>query len=148
MNYFAYGSNMDVQRLRNRRIGFTKRYHAILPGYRLDFNKISSSNPREGYANIVLDENECVEGALYNIDDADFQKLDRFEGYPNHYNKITVKIRLDNRSEVDATAYIAQSYRTRNGLKPCKKYLSHLLAGKDILSKEYYKRLETWETLD
>ena len=148
MNYFAYGSNMDVQRMKNRRIGFSKRCHAILPGYRLDFNKIASSDPREGYANIVVDRSHCVEGVLYDIDDADLTKLDYFEGYPEHYDRTTIKVRPDNRSEVEATIYIAQSNRTKKGLKPSRKYLSHLLAAKDILSKEYYKRLEAWQTLD
>jgi len=148
INYFAYGSNMDVQRMKSREIVFSKRYHAILPGYRLEFNKITLFNQKEGYANIVVDKNEYVEGVLYNIDDVDLEKLDCFEGYPDHYNRITIKVRLDNQSEVEAITYIAQPDKTRRGLKPSKKYLNYLLAAKNILSREYYKKLETWETLD
>ncbi|GAI64849.1 unnamed protein product, partial [marine sediment metagenome] len=36
----------------------------------------------------------------------------------------------------------------RDGLKPCQDYLNHLLAGKDILSKDYFEWLQGTETLD
>ena len=134
--------------MKDRRVRFSKRCHALLPGYQLDFNKIVSSNPREGKANIVVDKNECVEGVLYDINNADLARLDYFEGYPEEYDRTTVRVLLDNQSEVEAVSYIALSNRTNKGLKPSKKYLSHLLAAEDILSKEYYKRLARYQTLD
>lgn len=148
MNYLAYGSNMYVQRMKDRGIGLTGRYHVILPGYRLEFNKIASSNPKEGYANIVVDKNECVEGVLYDIDTSDLGKLDQFEGCPEYYAKITIKVRLDSRSEVEGTIYIAQPHTTSKGLQLRKKHLKYLLATKDVLSKDYHKTLETREALD
>ena len=148
MRYFAYGSNMDPDRMRERGVNFLKREHAILEGWRLEFNKVSSRNPDEGYANIVKDENSVVEGILYEINDSDLKILDRYEGYPNHYERIKVAVRMDNGEKVEAVTYIAKPDKVKNGLKPSRKYLNHLLKGCDLLSEEYCRKLRRWETLD
>jgi len=148
MRYFAYGSNMDPERMRERSISFSQRIRAVLKGYRLEFNKVASRNPQEGYANVVKFENGIVEGVLYEIPDSDLSKLDRFEGYPNHYNRVKVKVKLNDGQEVEAVAYIAQPNKMRDGLKPSRDYLDHLLAAKDILSESYRRKLEAWQPLD
>jgi len=148
MRYFAYGSNMDPDRMRERGVNFLKREHAILEGWRLEFHKVSSRNPDEGYANIVKDENSVVEGILYEINDSDLKILDRYEGYPNHYERIKVAVRMDNGEKVEAVTYIAKPDKVKNGLKPSRKYLNHLLKGCDLLSEEYCRKLRRWETLD
>ncbi len=148
MKYFAYGSNMDPDRMKKRGILFSKREHAILKGFRLEFNKIVLKNLNEGKANIVKDNKESVEGVLYEIEEDDLRKLDKFEGYPTHYRREDVNVILDSGEIVKATTYIAQSNMTRGGLKPTKKYLSHLLKGCDLLSKEYCEKLKRVETLD
>lgn len=150
MKYFAYGSNMNSDRMRERGINFSKREHAILYGWRLKFNKIASQNPKEGYANIEKekDKESVVEGILYTIQDSHIERLDKYEGYPNHYERLRVKVKLDNGEEVEAVAYIAKSDEVREGLKPSKEYLNHLLKGCDLLSEEYCEKLGKWETLD
>lgn len=92
MKYFAYGSNMNPERMRERNIYFSSRNHATLKGFRLEFNKVASRNSEEGYANIVLDKDGTVEGILYDITNSDLIKLDRYEGYPDHYNRVKVNI--------------------------------------------------------
>ncbi len=117
--YFAYGSNMDPERICKRLskpIETLGREHAILRGYRLEFNKISSNNPEEGYANIVPDEDSLVEGILYKVTEEDIKKLDYYEGYFEHYYKENVKVVLDNGDEVEAITYIAQPDKVRDGL--------------------------------
>jgi len=148
MRYFAYGSNMDPDRMRERGVNFLKREHAILEGWRLEFNKVSSRNPDEGYANIVKDENSVVEGILYEINDSDLKILDRYEGYPNHYERIKVVVRMANGENVEAVTYIAKPDKVKDGLKPSREYLNHLLKGCDLLSEEYCRKLRRWETLD
>lgn len=48
----------------------------------------------------------------------------------------------------NAVTYNAKPDKTAEGLKPNKRYLDHLLAAKDILSEDYYRRITEWETLD
>ena len=148
MKYFAYGSNMDFERMRERGIRFSQRTHGILKGYRLEFNKIASRNPQEGYANVVKFENGIVEGVIYEIPDSDLSKLDKCEGHPEHYDRVKVKVRIDDRQELEAVTYVAQPDKVRDGLKPSRDCLNHLLAAKDLLSESYRRKLEAWQPLD
>jgi len=148
MKYFAYGSNMDSTRMRDRGVSFSARVPAVLEGYVLRFNKTATRNPKEGYANIVEARKERVEGCLYDILDPDISKLDGYERYPQHYDRKTLPVRLNDGSTVQAVVYVAQPDKVRAGLKPAKEYLDHLLLGKDILSSAYYKKLASTETLD
>ena len=148
MRYFAYGSNMNSESIIERGVNFSKREHVILENWMLEFNKISSRNPKEGYANIVKDKKSMIEGILYKVQKSDIEKLDRYEGYPDHYDRIKVRVKLDDGEEVEAITYVANPNRVKEGLKPCRAYLDHLLKGCDLLSKEYCERLRKWETLD
>ena len=131
-----------------RKINFSKRVHATLRNFDLKFNKVANADPKMGYANIVLTIDHIVEGVIYDILDKDLIKLDRFEGHPSHYKKIKVKVSLDDGSQVDAATYIAHPDKTVNTSKPTKEYLNHLLTARDILSEDYYRKLESMETLD
>jgi gamma-glutamylcyclotransferase len=149
MKYFAYGSNMDADRMKQERgINFSKREHAILEGWKLVFNKIAYRNPNEGYANIEREKGSIVEGILYEIQESDLKLLDKYEHCPCHYNRLNVKVKLDSRDEVEAITYVANLNKVKRCLKPSKQYLSHLLKGCDLLSEEYCERLRKWQTLD
>lgn len=148
MKYFAYGSNMNPERMRKRNINFSQRKHAILRGYRLEFNKIAKRNPEEGYANIVPDKNEIVEGVLYEITKSDLLKLDYFEGYPRHYDRVELEVEDDEKREVKAEIHIAQPDRISDRLKPSRNYMMHLLVAKDFLSENYFMKLIARETID
>ncbi len=148
MKYFAYGSNMNPERMRERGIDFSERVRAILEGWRLEFNKVASRNPEEGYANIVKDDKEIVEGILYTVFDSDIKKLDRYEGYPCHYNRITVIVKLNDGKEREAITYVANSEKVRDGLKPSREYLNHLLERCDLLSQEYCEKLKRKDTFN
>jgi cation transport regulator ChaC len=149
MKYFAYGSNMDPVRMQTRGASFTSRRHAVLKGYSLQFNKLATSSrakPGEGKGNIVVAD-DFVEGALYEIATSGRDNLDKYEGYSTEYDRINVLVQLDDGTKVEAFTYVAKPNKVKNGLKPTKEYLSHYLAGKDILSKEY-RKLESWPTID
>jgi len=149
MKYFAYGSNMDPDRMIKRKVKFLDRKHAILKDYSLQFNKIALSNPeKEGKANIMCGTNELVEGVLYEIESSDEIKLDRNEVYPKHYDKDTISVQLDDGTIIDTMTYIAQPNMIKEGLRPTREYLDHLLAAKDMLSKSYYEKLKSWPALD
>jgi len=144
--YFAYGSNMDQDRLRGRINSFHSRKHAILDGYNLVFNKRDSSYPGSGFANIVKGEGR-VEGILYEIDETSLKTLDYYEGFPAHYNRIEVEVECEGKP-LKAWVYVANENKVEEGLKPKKEYLNHLLKGQDLLSKEYFKKLQAVKTID
>ncbi len=101
VNYFAYGSNMDLLRLRERAIHPRERRGAVLRGYGLRFNKRSAANTGEGKANIVAQTDESVEGILSEVTKEEMGKLDRCEGAPADYLRASVVVKLENGTEVE-----------------------------------------------
>jgi gamma-glutamylcyclotransferase len=147
--YFAYGSNMDSARLRSRGISPLSRCHAILVGYVLMFNKVSTTNPLEGKANIALSAENEVEGILSEITGAELSRLDGYEGVSTQdYLRTSVEVRLDDGSVRSSTTYVAHPTKIRPNLRPTKQYLALLLAGAPFLSDGYVLKLRAVETLD
>ena len=99
LNYFAYGSNMNPARMKERGVMFYSRELLILPGYSLKFHKITPHGPNTGVANIVPDEKGVVEGILYEITWAGIRNLDKYEGYPTEYNRLKLKVTLSEGTE-------------------------------------------------
>ena len=148
MKYFAYGSNMDCKRMLARGIEFKDRVPGKVKDVKLVFNKSAAYNSSNGYANIQLQKGSFVEGVLYTIRKSDIRKLDFYEGYPLHYEKWEVMVKLETGEIIKAITYIAVPNKTRKGLKPSKDYLDHLLAGKYFLSDDYYNRLKATQTAE
>ena len=144
--YFAYGSNMNPLRMKERGVQYYSREHLILPEWSLKFHKITFE-PNKGAANIVKDRSGVVEGVLYEVTMEGIVNLDKYEHYPTEYDRVTLTTSHDG-IEKEILTYIAHSHKTREGLKPSREYLEHLLAGEDILSKGYYNMLKEVETLD
>ena len=77
MEYFAYGSNMNPERMKQR-IGWSPPSRgAVLQDYQLMFDKQSNDG---GKANIRPLKGEAVEGVLYQLAEKDLLSLDGFEG--------------------------------------------------------------------
>lgn len=134
--------------MKKRNIRYSQRVRAIPKGYSLRFNKVASRNRKEGYANTVPDETGIAEGVLYDVPDSELSKLDKYEGYPDHYDRATVRVQLDSGQEVEATTCVAQPQKVKDTLKPSREYLDHLLAARDVESESYYRKLASWQTLD
>ena len=79
--YFAYGSNMSYEQMKERCPDSKYVGVARLNGYKLDFTKMSTIRGG-GVADIVEAEKDCVYGVLYSITDDDLAKLDiKEQGY-------------------------------------------------------------------
>ena len=130
--YFAYGSNMNVQRMTDRRVNYDQRIQGTLYNYQLSFNKINTKKTGIGYANILSKAGSKVKGALYSITPEAIQILDGHEGYPSHSGRERIFVHTQEHGVVEAWVYIAQLDKTANGLVPEDEYLKHLLAGQDL----------------
>ncbi|MBL6615542.1 MAG: gamma-glutamylcyclotransferase [Reyranella sp.] len=151
--YFAYGSNMNCARLRDVRlepagVAMAERIGGRLEGWRLVFNKVKREPAGSGSANIVPVEGAVVHGTLNRMPEAGLEVLDRWEHVKDgDFERRMVRIvRADTGENVDATAYVA--LKVRDGLRPTRDYLGHLLAGRDLLPKAYWEWLATTPTLD
>ncbi len=79
--YFAYGSNMSYEQMKERCPDSKYVGVARLNGYKLDFTKMSTIRGG-GVADIVEAEDDCVYGVLYSITDDDLAVLDvKEKGY-------------------------------------------------------------------
>ncbi|RPF49470.1 cation transport regulator ChaC [Thermodesulfitimonas autotrophica] len=147
--YFAYGSNMDAERMKKRVGRLPDRIPGALRNWRLEFNKASKNIPAVGFANIVPCLGKIVEGVLYLLSEEELQELDRYEGVSHHYKRHQVSVeRRDTGEVVAAVTYVANPNKVRDGLKPTREYIGYLLSGADYLSEEYVRRLRAVETLD
>lgn len=146
--YFAYGSNISENRMKNERsVNFKSRKFAVLENYKMLFNKVSKNNVYLGYANIIDSVGDIVQGALYEIDDVDIKIIDKFEGFPKHYNRINVDVICEDKI-INAITYVANSSMIRQNIKPDKKYLNYILEGKDLFTNDYYEKILETKTLD
>ena len=150
--YFAYGSNMNALRLFDERlkpegVPAGERIAGRLDGWRLAFNK-RGRVPGTGAGNIVLAPGEVVHGTLNLLPAKGFEVLDRYEGVAGgHYERrIVPVVRGDTGVPVEAITYIA--LLTGEDLRPTRAYLGHLLAGRDLLPADYFRRLSETPTLD
>lgn len=140
---FVYGSNLDPKRLQGRCPSVRGRRGARLLDHRLVFNKIALERNGSGYANVAPAPGEVVEGALCEMDRDDLMRLDRFEGHPRHYSRRLMAVVAGSGEPDVAWVYFATPEFKADGLVPQAEYLSHLLAGRDLLSKAYVARLES-----
>jgi len=78
--YFAYGSNLCPDRMRERIPSARAHARARLPGHRLTTDKLGRDG--SGKANVTADVAASVWGVLYAVDAAHWTRLDRYEpGY-------------------------------------------------------------------
>lgn len=150
--YFAYGSNMNALRLFEERlkpegVGAGDRIAGRLDGWRLAFNK-QGRVPGTGAGNIVPAPGEVVHGTLNLLPAKGFEVLDRYEGVAGgHYERRVLPVlRGDTSATVEAITYVA--LLVADGLRPTRDYLGHLLAGRDLLPADYFRRLSETLTLD
>ena len=105
MNYFAYGSNMDVDQMGVRCPGalFVGRASLAEQEFRINTHGVATVIPANGSE---------VHGVLWEIAPAHEASLDRYEGVASgFYRKAMVRVRVAEGSEVEALIYIAGDHR-------------------------------------
>jgi Gamma-glutamyl cyclotransferase, AIG2-like len=150
--YFAYGANMNAEvlarRLMRESASFRRR-RGVLMNHRLVFNKLSSTDPVVGYANVVACPGECVEGLLNELDDGALAQLDAIELVPHHYTRSRLLVHDSLHGELTpAEIYTAHPRWIRPHLMPLRSYLSHLIDAADLLSEDYARTLRLMRCRD
>lgn len=139
--YFAYGSNMNPDRVRKRKMAFHSHERGTLEHYRFSFNKRSVKYPGSASANVNPGRNHITEGIVYRLEDPEqITVMDLYEGYPVRYNRLALPIRVEG-GVVEAWVYIANADYVVEGLRPNRWYLEHLLSAREHLSDAYYRML-------
>ncbi len=140
-HYFAYGSNMNPERMKARGLETVAITAGKLKGFRLTFNKRAHNQHNVAYANVSYASSASVEGVLYQLRNArDISVMDGFEGTPFRYSRDVFPIETID-GTINAWVYVANRAMLQEGLLPEQRYLQHLLKGKPWLSEEYYQQL-------
>ena len=142
MYYFAYGSNMNAERVRKRKMAFVSALAGTLNGFELRFNKRSVKFPGAASANVMQAAGAQAQGVLYELSEADqILMMDPFEGYPIRYDRHALPV-TTHQGDLMAWVYIANDDHIQEGLAPAQWYLDHLLAGESYLTRDYLVELQ------
>ncbi|MDP2920433.1 MAG: gamma-glutamylcyclotransferase family protein [Dehalococcoidia bacterium] len=126
MDYFAYGSNLDKQQMRQRCPDAKPRFSVVLPHYKLAFTGWSREW-KGGTATIKPVRGEKVAGAVYDIPEKDLQRLNRYEDYPTTYNRVNVLVLTDDGQAIKAFTYVKRNPGDES--KPSPEYLAVIRQG-------------------
>lgn len=145
--YFAYGSNMNPQRMRARGLHFAAYQAGSLRGYTLSFNKRAHNKTGIAYANISYRQGDIVEGVLYALSpDSPISVMDPFEGTPVRYSRELFPVETDG-GVIWAWVYVANPAYIADALQIEENYLAHLLSAGDLISEDYRARLSALESV-
>lgn len=100
--YVAYGSNLNLKQMAYRCPTATLVGTGVIENYQLQFKGI----PSGAYATIAPCKGKSVPVAVWDIKPIDEMRLDRYEGYPSHYFKQDVPVKMNNGKELSAMVYI------------------------------------------
>ena len=126
MYYFTYSSNLTKKQMLGRCPDSEPKFIATLHNYKLIFVGWSRQW-RGGVASIKPFRGERILGGIYEVSDTDLKRLDKYEGYPNDYNRLNVTVVSEDGDAAEAVTYIKlrQSEETR----PSPEYLTMLQQG-------------------
>lgn len=147
--YFAFGSHLDIERLRLHCPSARFVTSARLPGYRLAFSIESRNTWHGGVADIVPSAGDTLDevwGALWVLDGADSHALDEQEGVfrvPPAYERTTVTVETPAGDRVTCRSYHVVT-PDLVGIAPSPAFKATLLRGARTcgLPADYIARLE------
>jgi len=145
MMIFAYGSNMNINRLTQRVPSATKFTNVFLPGYKLVCNKVSKDGSAK--ANIVKSgiTTDIVWGLLFKVQKKEKPLLDKAEGLDNGYKEDSLTFYAENNSQHVAQVYIADSNSINNSLVAYDWYKEFIITGaiQNQLPADYISQLQS-----
>ena len=99
--YIAYGSNLNLEQMSDRCPTAKLVGTGVVEGYELQFK----GRPDGAFATIGEKENGVVPVAVWELQPLDELKLNRYEGYPTHYFKRDIPVKIGGH-EVTGMVYI------------------------------------------
>lgn len=143
LNYFAYGSNMSLARLRARVPSAEKIGSFMLREHSLRFHKCGQDGSGKCDAFATRNREDFLVGVLFTIDAGEKAHLDRIEGLGRGYEHKWVSVRNDAGLEYEAATYYATSVDVT--LKPFSWYKHHVLVGarESALPAQYIRAIES-----
>lgn len=128
LNYFAYGSNMSVRRLKSRTPGAIPKGTFILPKHDLRFHKSSNTDgSAKCDAFYTGHAKHKIFGVLFQLNKKEKPVLDKIEGLGKGYEEKEVTIHTPDGKNEKAFTYYATAIDEK--IKPFSWYVHHVLKG-------------------
>lgn len=143
MKYFAYGSNMNTKRLRERVPSAAKLSTGALNNFTLRFHKRSTDGSAKCDAFYTNNKSDEVRGVIYEIDESEKCSLDDAEGLGKGYNQITIRVKSENEI-LETFTYVADQTEIDETLNPYSWYKDLVISGarEHYLPESYVRKLE------
>jgi gamma-glutamylcyclotransferase len=125
-NYFAYGSNMLTERLKQRCSRAEALGLAQVQNYDLSFSKVSKDG--SGKATLVKANDGVVYGVLFRIPKSERPALDEAEG-PGYQRDDKFAVVRSDGSKIIASAYLAEPAAANKNLRPYVWYRELIITG-------------------
>jgi len=147
MKYFAYGSNMSLNRIRQRVPSARVLGTFSLADHELRFHKHGRDDSGKCDAFYTGNSSHVVRGVLYEIDASEKAVLDQAEGLGNGYDEKDVNLFDVAGNVAQAVSYYATNINS--SLLPFTWYKDHVLIGarEAILPEEYITRIAGIESI-
>ena len=148
MNYFSYGSNMSIRRLRVRVPSASRFGVGVLRRHELKFHKVSTNDGSAKCDALATGSpDHLVYGVVYHIPEDEKPHLDLAEGLGFGYEQKDVLIGMPDGDTVPAFCYWASAIDPE--LKPFDWYKEHVLTGarENNLPEAYVLGIESIESV-
>jgi len=124
--YFAYGSNLDVERLKKRVGNWTRTWRAKLENYQLMFAR-GYEGHEYGRADIFYSPRSTVYGAVFDLTDEQMTILDKYEAVDKGvYKRFPVPVKV-NKELIKAITYVM--VKRIEEMPPDNEYLNCIVNG-------------------
>jgi len=127
IKYFAYGSNMALNRLRQRVPSARLVGIYALKNHELRFHKVGKDGSAKCDAFFTGSDVEAVKGVVFDIDPKDVIALDKAEGLGKGYKKKTIQVTNSAGHRLEAFTYVATNIN--DSMFPFFWYKHHVLVG-------------------
>ena len=127
--YFAYGSNMLTERLRQRVPGARPVGVGQVSGRRLAFQKASKDLSSKCDIPMSANPTDVAHGVLFNIPISEMRALDKAEGLGSGYEVHMVEVTVSGGAKLEATTYVASVSGIDPKLVPYDWYKNLVVAG-------------------
>jgi len=128
MYYFAYGINLNKKNMTETCPQSRSMYTATLHNYRLLFAGWTRQW-HGGIATIKRSTGDKVLGAIYDVPDTEWGKLDKAEDCPGNFERIKVIVNNEDGDATEAVTYIRKGQIQPDESKPSPEYLKIIQQG-------------------
>jgi hypothetical protein len=128
MYYFAYGINLNKKQMAETSPQSKPKFVATLYNYKLMFTGWTRQW-HGGIATIKRSTNDKVKGAIYEVPDIEWGKLDKAEDCPGNFERIKILVNDEDGESIEATTYIKKGLLQAGESKPSPEYLEIIRQG-------------------